>query len=248
MYSLLVPFLALSVSALPSRNQDKRPIYWLLAGDSTTAPNGGWGDAFLNTTVASPSSGHNYGHSGATTASFRAGGDWNKTITEISTWGNLYEKFYVTIQFGHNDQKPTSGVTLDQYKANLATFTNEVRNAGGIPILLSPLTRRNFNSTTGMIIENLTNERIATKVVAQITKTPFIDLNQASLDYVNKIGKDAASKYNLAPSDWTHLNPWGGVVFARIVSDLLVEWHSDFKKFTVANATLSAQIKAGVPA
>jgi hypothetical protein len=74
-----------------------RPVYWLLAGDSTTAPNGGWGDGYLATTVAPGSSGHNYGHSGATTASFRAGGDWTKLVKDIGTYKDKYD-VYVTIQ------------------------------------------------------------------------------------------------------------------------------------------------------
>ena len=85
------------VGASPLSVQADRPVYWLLAGDSTTAPNGGWGDGYLATTVAAGSSGHNYGHSGATTASFRAGGDWGKITKDIGTYKDKYN-VYVTIQ------------------------------------------------------------------------------------------------------------------------------------------------------
>lgn len=74
-----------------------KPVHWLLAGDSTTAPNGGWGDAFLANTVAAGSSGHNYGHSGATTKSFRGGGDWTKVINDVQTY-KKDNAVYVTIQ------------------------------------------------------------------------------------------------------------------------------------------------------
>lgn len=83
--------------AAPLVEQVRKPVYWLLAGDSTTAPNGGWGDAFLTTTVAPGSSGYNYGHSGATTASFRAGGDWSKVMKDIGAYKKEYD-VYVTIQ------------------------------------------------------------------------------------------------------------------------------------------------------
>lgn len=92
--SLLPAALALP-AALQSRAD--KPVYWLLAGDSTTATKGGWGDAFLSTTVANGSSGVNYGHSGATTKSFRAGGDWNKVIAEVGAHKDDY-RVYVTIQ------------------------------------------------------------------------------------------------------------------------------------------------------
>ncbi|KAF2677390.1 carbohydrate esterase family 12 protein [Lentithecium fluviatile CBS 122367] len=223
-----------------------KPVYWLLAGDSTTAPAGGWGDAFLSTTVAKGSSGHNYGHSGATTKSFRDGGDWGNVIKDIGTNKGKYD-VWVTIQFGHNDQKATSGVTIDQFKANLATFAKEVTTAGGTPILVTSLTRRRFNAN-GTVTENLVDVSTATRVVAGSQNVNWIDLNAASTKYVNAIGADAAAKYNLAADDYTHLNTWGGVVFARMVSDLIVEKYPAFKDVTVANQTLSATIKAGKPA
>jgi hypothetical protein len=88
--------LTLAAPAVISRQAEK-PVYWLLAGDSTTATNGGWGDEFLSKTVAAGSSGRNYGHSGATTRSFRAGGDWASVTKDIGTYKGDY-KVYVTIQ------------------------------------------------------------------------------------------------------------------------------------------------------
>ncbi|KAF2469243.1 SGNH hydrolase [Lindgomyces ingoldianus] len=233
------------VSAIPFFTRAERPIYWLLAGDSTTAPNGGWGDGFLSTTVASGSSGHNYGHSGATTASFRAGSDWGKVVKDIGTYKDKYD-VYVTIQFGHNDQKNTSGVSVEEYKTNLKNFASEAKSAGAIPVLLTPLTRRNFNGAK--VTENLAEQRAATISVAESNSIRYIDLNIASENYVNAIGKTAASKYNLASNDWTHLNEWGGVVFARIVSDLLVKKFPELEGVTKANATMSALIAEGKPA
>jgi len=241
--------LALAAPAVLHR-QATKPIYWLLAGDSTTATNGGWGDAFLSTTVADGSSGHNYGHSGATTRSFRAGGDWANVTRDIGTYKEDY-RVYVTIQFGHNDQKPTSGVSLTDYRTNLATFASEVTQAGATPILLSPLTRRTFNTTTNRVIENLSNETAITLDVAEANDLHVIDLNKASTAYVNAIGQKGADTYNWGENgttgnDRTHLNPWGEVVFARMVSDLLVEkYEEEFGDWTVGNETLSALIKDG---
>lgn len=114
---------------------------------------------------------------------------------------------------------------------------------------MTPLTRRTFNSTTKKVIENLSNERAKTIEVATQKSLHYIDLNRASTDYVNAIGGTAADKYNLAAGDRTHLNAYGGVVFSRIVSDLLVgKYPNEFKDVTMANATLSATIEAGKPA
>jgi hypothetical protein len=83
--------------ASPLTERAAKPVYWLLAGDSTTAPGGGWGDAFISTTLSNGATGHNYGHSGATTASFRAGGDWTKVIKDIGSYKSSYD-VYTTIQ------------------------------------------------------------------------------------------------------------------------------------------------------
>jgi hypothetical protein len=126
-------------------------------------------------------------------------------------------------------------------------MADEVASAGATPILVTPLTRRTFSG--GKVIENLANETSITNRVAQEKSRHHIDLNKASTAYVNALGQAAADKYNLSPDDRTHLNVWGGVVFARIVSDLLVAGYPDeFKAVTVANATLSATIQAGKPA
>jgi hypothetical protein len=87
------------VLAAPTTLLDRatKPVYWLLAGDSTTAPGGGWGDAFLSTTVASGSSGHNWAKGGATTKSFRDGGYWKSVIDDIKKYKSSY-RVYVTIQ------------------------------------------------------------------------------------------------------------------------------------------------------
>jgi len=147
MLSLLQPFIFLLsllpvlTSGIPSPRHFSvhKPAYFLLAGDSTTATQsvggGGWGDGFLNFTLKQGSSGRNYGHNGATTKSFREGGDWDRLMTEAKTKTANYT-VYVTIQFGHNDQKPTSGVDLAQYSDNLIGFAREVASIGAIPVCL----------------------------------------------------------------------------------------------------------------
>lgn len=114
---------------------------------------------------------------------------------------------------------------------------------------MTSLTRRTFSGSPPRVIQDLANQRNATISVALGRKTKWIDLNIASTDYVNAIGSAASHKYNLIPSDNTHLNDWGSVVFGRMVSDLLVEKYSElFGKWTVKNETLSEAIKNGVPA
>ena len=149
--------LALAAPAVLHR-QATKPIYWLLAGDSTTATNGGWGDAFLSTTVAGGSSGHNYGHSGATTRSFRAGGDWANVTRDIGTYKEDY-RVYVTIQVWHpitreregwvekrNEIANTPSVRPQRPKAHLWRLPNRLPHKPRDLRIRSRTSRRNAHS------------------------------------------------------------------------------------------------------
>ncbi|KAI1420033.1 SGNH hydrolase-type esterase domain-containing protein [Xylaria sp. FL1777] len=226
-----------------------KPPAFFLAGDSTTAvqstSGGGWGNGFLSF-LESPAFGVNKGHNGATTKSFVDGGDW-AVVTGLVTDNVAEYDTYVTIQFGHNDQKTTSGVTLAQYQNNLANLANDIWNLGGTPLLVTPLTRRNFESNN-TATDSLHNERLATIAAAEATNTTYLDLNQASLAYVDEIGESAAHAYNLSPDDNTHLNDWGSIVFGRLLADLLLEKKPELTEWIRANETLSELIKSGLPA
>jgi lysophospholipase L1-like esterase len=56
-------------------------------------------------------------------------------------------------------------------------------------------------------------------------KSMFIDLNSASLNYINHLGIGEADKFNWRnpwpETDRTHLNPWGEVVFGRMIADII---------------------------
>lgn len=91
---------AATTLALPGKSWH-RPAYFVLAGDSTTAVQasggGGWGDGFLNHTLRSPATGENLGHNGATTVSFREGGDWAHALELVEEHEKWWDVF-VTIQ------------------------------------------------------------------------------------------------------------------------------------------------------
>lgn len=82
-----------NVEARPQKRDLPKPVFFL-AGDSTTAPLGGWGDGFLTTVHGSY--GTNYGKSGATTASFIAS-SWATVLAAVKTSKESYTPF-VTIQ------------------------------------------------------------------------------------------------------------------------------------------------------
>lgn len=87
-------------------------------------------------------------------------------------------------------------------------------------ILVTPLSRRNYNSS-GLVTEDLADQRAATIAVARSIEIDYIDLNGASTRYLDAIGSADAATYNRVPGDFTHLNPSGSVVFGDMVSLLI---------------------------
>jgi lysophospholipase L1-like esterase len=243
--------LATCASALPSpkpRPSTPKPPYFILAGDSTTAVQsaggGGWGTGFLTTTLQKGASGHNYGHNGATTVSFRQGGDW---ATVLSSAKNASAKYtpYVTIQFGHNDQKPEKNISAADLTRNLVAFVNEVRDVGATPILVTSLSRRSYGSD-GKIKLNLADVVAATKEAATKSKADIIDLNAASTGYLNDIGEEKAHTYNLKPDDNTHLNAEGSVVFGNMVAMLLDDAVKGLEKYVKPVPSVQMAIQKGI--
>lgn len=235
--SIFFPALFSLTCAQPAKRA--LPPAFFLAGDSTTAPNGGWGDAFV-AGLTSGATGTNYGDSGATTGSFRSAGIWDEVLAAVEGAVEEYTP-YVTIQFGHNDQKTGSG--LDAFKGNLVQFHDEVIEAGGVPIFLTSLTRRSFED--GAVVENLANVVEMTKEAAEQTGALIGDLNAASMEYVNAIGAEDAHTYNLSEDDNTHLNEEGAEVFAGIVGMLLKDLKPGFDEFISIDGDLVAAVEAG---
>ncbi|KAI8631906.1 carbohydrate esterase family 12 protein [Xylariaceae sp. FL1651] len=238
-----------TVTAAPvdEPGSSKAPAFFL-AGDSTTARDGGWGDGLLAPLI-SPAWGVNIGQSGATTVSYIAGGNWTNITAHLKDYAATYD-CYVTISFGHNDQKPENNVSFDVYQQNLINFANEVNSLGGKALLVSSLTRRVFPNDPHNATDSLHNERLAAIAAAEATNSTIIDLNAASLAYVDAIGRDASWVYNWGPNrtDMTHLNDYGTVVFGRMVADLIIRELPDLECWITPNETLSYAIWNNLPA
>jgi lysophospholipase L1-like esterase len=246
-----ISLLAVSASALPSpkpKPNATKPPYFVLAGDSTTAVQstggGGWGTGFLTTTLKKGASGHNYGHNGATTVTFRQGGDWATVLSAAKNASSHYSP-YVTIQFGHNDQKPDKNISAAALTTNLVAYVNEVRDVGATPILVTSLSRRSYG-TDGKIKLNLADVAAATEEAASKSGASIIDLNAASTEYLNAIGAEKAHTYNLIPTDNTHLNAAGSVVFGNLVAMLIREEIPALSKYVKPVASVQKALQTGV--
>lgn len=109
---------------------------------------------------------------------------------------------------------------MPEFSTNIRKMAQDVISAGGIPILVTSLSRRKYDSS-GLIKPDLADVVDATLSVAHTNDFPFIDLNKASTTYLNEIGEPDARLYDRVAGDATHLNAAGDMIFGNMVSWLL---------------------------
>ena len=211
---LLSMLLAAHVQAAPAL-----PDRVILVGDSTMASTTGYGDA-LCARFTPETSCLNLARGGRSSGSFRAEGRWDE-VTKLLKDGALFRKTYVLIQFGHNDQPGKPGRSTDfvtEFPANMKRYVDEARALGGVPVLVTPLTRRSFKD--GYVHNDLAPWAATVRDVARATKTPLVDLNALSLAAVQAMGPQEADKLARtgANFDYTHLGPAGAERFSSIMA------------------------------
>lgn len=202
----LVLALSCGVATAQTAPQDRPPAVpikaskIILVGDSTTQVLSGWGGSFCATHVTSFAACVNLARGGRSTYSYRAEGSWNLALAEMKTPG--FVKTYVLIQFGHNDQPGKPGRSTDlatEFPANLKLYVEETRAAGAEPILLTPLTRRQFKD--GKLDRDLDPWAASIRKVAAEMNVPLIDLNKRSADAVEALGPSMANRFaQMAPA------------------------------------------------
>jgi lysophospholipase L1-like esterase len=172
----------------------------ILVGDSTTQVLSGWGGSFCATHVTSFAACVNLARGGRSTYSYRAEGSWDLALAEMKTPG--FVKTWVLIQFGHNDQPGKPGRSTDlatEFPANLRLYVKEARAAGAEPVLLTPLTRRQFKA--GKLDRDLDAWAEAIRKVAAEMQVPLVDLNKRSADAVEALGPSMANRFaQVAPA------------------------------------------------
>ena len=170
----------------------------ILVGDSTTAVVGGWGPSFCADHVTSFVACVNLARGGRSSGSYFAEGSWDLALAEMSTPG--FVQTYVLIQFGHNDQPGKPGRSTDlatEFPVNLRRYVEETRARGAIPVLLTPLTRRQF--VDGRLQNDLVPWADAVRKVAEETGAPVVDLNAASAAAVQALGPMISARFAQVP-------------------------------------------------
>jgi lysophospholipase L1-like esterase len=224
MAAALFPVIALAQGQPVASNAGPPHMKIVLVGDSTVATGGGWGPGFC-AHVKPGIDCLDLAVNGSSTKSFADRGTWDKAIAE-------HGQFYF-IQFGHNDQKDMPFLHTDPqttFKQNLHRFITDVRNIGGTPILVTSLSRRNYDGTT-LIVDPLHDYAAATREQGTEDHVPVIDLYQMSVAMLTPMTQAQADRYDATvhadakaegatptTPDRTHLNDLGKATFGDMVA------------------------------
>jgi lysophospholipase L1-like esterase len=214
-----------------------------LAGNSTVVdqdrePWAAWGQMLPYFLQAGKVAVANYAESGETLKAFKA----ERRLDKI--WSMAKANDYLLIEFAHNDQKPGSN-HLDpftDYKTTLKEWVTAARSRKMIPVLVTSMHRRNFDST-GHIINTLLDYPAAMRQVATEENVPLIDLNAMSKTLYETWGEENSKKAfvhypaNTFPNqpdelkDNTHFNPYGAFELASCVVSCIRRQHLSLEKF-----------------
>ncbi|MCP2043374.1 rhamnogalacturonan acetylesterase [Pontibacter sp. HSC-36F09] len=227
---LILLITSILLITLVPQQQPKQPIKVYLIGDSTISikdtkayPETGWGMPFVHFFDSSVTV-DNRAKNGRSTHTFIEEGLWQPVAD------NLQAGDYVFIQFGHNDEVETkkSYTTQDQYRANLTRFVQESRKQQAIPVLLTPVARRQFDEA-GKIVSTHETYAAIVREVAKSQNVPLIDLDRQSQQLLQRLGVEGSKHLylQLAPGehpnypdgkdDNTHFNEYGARLMAQLV-------------------------------
>ncbi|MEY4916377.1 MAG: hypothetical protein RL616_290 [Verrucomicrobiota bacterium] len=190
----------------------------VLIGDSTMNDQGGWGYGFKQFLTPDAEC-INAAMNGRSTMSFKNEGRWTNALA-------LNGDYYF-IQFGHNNQpgKPGRSTDMPTFIADMKQYVDEVKAIGAKPVLVTPLSRRQWDSKNpGKIKSTLAPYAEEVRKIAAEKNVPLIELHDRSLEYYEKVGRAEVEKFSPIKTvdgtntiDGTHLAGVGRVLMARLV-------------------------------
>jgi lysophospholipase L1-like esterase len=200
-----------------------------LAGNSTVVdqdkePWASWGQMIPSFFVPQNICIANYAESGEALNSFKSAKRLQKLL------GLMKAGDYLFIEFGHNDMKQKGeGIgPFTSYKASLKYYISETRKKGGIPVLVTSMNRRTFDST-GHITNSLGDYPEAVRQTAKEENVALVDLNAMSKIMYEAWGPEQSIKAfvhypaNTFPNqtkkleDNTHFNTYGAYQICRCI-------------------------------
>jgi pectinesterase len=195
----------------------------ILVGDSTVNDRTGWGLGFKQFVDTNQVEVINVAAGGRSSMSFMREGRWTNALA-------LKGDYYL-IQFGHNNEpgKPGRSTDMPTFIANMEQYVDDTRAIGATPVLVTPLTRRQWDKDhPGKIKSSLAPYAADVRKIAADKNVPLVDLQARSIELCEQLGPEKC--YEFSPLkvvngtnayDGTHLKGPGRVMFARLVVDEL---------------------------
>jgi lysophospholipase L1-like esterase len=227
------------------------PVHVYVAGDSTAstyvsslAPRAGWGQA-LPVFLTSNAEVVNVAKSGASSKSFIDLGRLDHILAVIKRGD------FLLVSFGHNDEKIDDPTRYTEpsttYKQYLSQYIDRSRAKGAVPVLVTPVERRHFNSA-GVISPSHGAYPAAMRELAAAKGVPLIDLTASSTALWNRVGVAGTKNYFMilnsgqypnypnGSQDNTHFQAFGAIQVARLIATALhnqsVLPSADFQRLT----------------
>jgi lysophospholipase L1-like esterase len=243
------------ISAPPAR------ITVHLAGDSTMAeklpekrPETGWGERLQEHFDSSRVRIVNHARNGRSTRTFIEEGRWQAIVDSLRPGD------YVFIQFGHNDEskdKVDRYTPPDAYKANLRRFVADARAKRAIPVLLTPVVRRRFDST-GTFYDVHGEYPDLVRAVAAELRVPLLDMHRRSEALLRSYGPDRSRalflqlragehpNYPAGIEDNTHFSPTGAALMADLAVAAITDARLPLAKLLIRRDSARAT-RSGIP-
>ena len=204
-----------------------REIRIVVVGASMTNLSVGWGPGFCNEFLGAVEC-FNTSKNGRSSKSYRDEGWWDRTLA--------LKPNYILIDFGGNDV-PGKGPARETdpkttFYANMKQYVLDARAAGAIPVLVTPLPRRNYRD--GKFIHDMDDYAAAVRKVGLDTNTPVIDLHARATALLETLtpAQVLTLDYMATPTskpDPAHMSPKGIALFGGYAAE-------DFAKVVPAMA------------
>jgi pectinesterase len=229
MHLLAAATLLAGLCRLPAGETEMTPasdhkIKIVLVGDSTVADQSGWGHGFMELIDTNRAGCINVAMGGRSSMSFMKEGRWTNALA-------LHGDYYL-IQFGHNNEpgKPDRSTDMPTFVANMEQYVDDTRAIGAKPVLVTPLTRRQWDKEhPGKIKSSLAPYAEEVRKIAAKKNVPLVDLQARSIELCESLGPEKCLEFSPLKTnsngkvayDGTHLNEQGHVLFARLVVEEL---------------------------
>jgi len=227
-----------------SGNAGAAPLKITIASDSTAASfppkdygkRTGWGQVFSN-----------FFNTNVVVVDLASSGRSSKSFYHEKRWAACLatQADYYFIQFGHNDGKTQDPARFTDpettFKGCLSNYINQARAQGGVPVLLTPPTRRNYESEHVLKRDSLQKYAQAMRELGTNMDVPVLDVLPVSVAFYETTGKSGAKVYqsnsatNTFENDTTHFSAAGAEQQCRFIVECLLH---------ATNSSLAALQKA----